>query len=101
MSQLKDLLAQQEELTKRINEMRHQERTEAIAKALELIKSFELTQSDIFGKAQGTSKKGKATGKVAAQYRDPISGKTWSGRGMTPKWIAQSGKNKSEFKIVE
>ncbi len=35
--------------------------------------------------------------KVAAKFRDPETGKTWSGRGREPVWI--KGKNREEFKI--
>lgn len=101
MSTLKDLLAQQEELTKKINEVRQLERSAAISQALELIKSYQLTKSELFGKVESTSKKVRAASKVAAQYRDPISGKTWSGRGVKPKWITESGKEKSAFKITD
>ena len=27
------------------------------------------------------------TKKVAAKYRDPHTGKEWSGRGLTPNWV--------------
>jgi DNA-binding protein H-NS len=56
-----------------------------------------LTQEDIFGSSRG-AKKVKAEGsKVAAKYRDPVSGKEWSGRGLAPKWL--QGRDKSEFLI--
>jgi DNA-binding protein H-NS len=35
--------------------------------------------------------------KVAAKFRDPETGKTWSGRGREPTWI--KGKDREEFKI--
>jgi DNA-binding protein H-NS len=35
--------------------------------------------------------------KAAAKFRDPETGKTWSGRGREPVWI--KGKNREEFKI--
>ncbi len=35
--------------------------------------------------------------KVATKFRDPETGKTWSGRGREPTWI--KGKNREEFKI--
>jgi DNA-binding protein H-NS len=35
--------------------------------------------------------------KVAAKFRDPETGKTWSGRGREPTWI--KGKNREEFKV--
>lgn len=34
---------------------------------------------------------------VAAKYKNPETGETWSGRGRSPVWLA--GKNKDDFKI--
>ena len=36
----------------------------------------------------------KRTGSVAAKYRDPASGTTWSGRGKPPRWIADQDREK-------
>ena len=49
--------------------------------------------------AQGQGRKvRRGTGdKVAAKFRDPETGKTWSGRGREPTWI--KGKNREEFKV--
>ena len=42
---------------------------------------------------------GKTSGKtVAPKYRDPETGKTWTGRGVAPKWIA--GKDREAFLIT-
>ncbi len=59
--------------------------------------------------AKATSKaKTKATrktskpAKVPAKYRDPDSGKTWSGRGMAPAWMREyekAGRKRVEFEI--
>lgn len=99
MSKLSELIAQQEALSKQIDELRKQERTEAIGKAMALISEYLLTQQDLFGGAAGT-KKVKAVSKVAVKYRDDKSDKTWTGRGVTPKWISTSGKDKSAFLIA-
>ena len=57
-----------------------------------------LTQEDIFGsKTSGKSVKSSSS-KVAAKYRDSVSGKEWSGRGLQPKWMA--GKDKNDFLIA-
>ena len=40
--------------------------------------------------------------KVAAKFRHPDSGATWSGRGLPPKWLADeivAGKSKDQFLI--
>ncbi|WP_429354474.1 H-NS family nucleoid-associated regulatory protein [Paraburkholderia sp. 32] len=40
-----------------------------------------------------------ARGAVAAKYRDPKTGATWSGRGRAPAWIA-SAKDRTKFEVV-
>ena len=51
------------------------------------------------------STKGKrrtAGSKVAAKFRDPATGKTWTGRGRTPTWIVEyekKGKSRDTFAI--
>jgi DNA-binding protein H-NS len=60
------------------------------------------------------AKKGRPAGKkgakamkrakrtVAPKYKDPQSGATWSGRGLTPKWLAEkekAGAKREEFLI--
>jgi DNA-binding protein H-NS len=97
MATLQELIAQKDALDKLIQEQRQTELAEAIGKVRALIADFGLTQEDIFGSARG-AKKVKAEGsKVAAKYRDPVSGKEWSGRGLAPKWL--QGREKSEFLI--
>ena len=97
MATLQELIAQKEALEKLIQDTRLTELADAINKVKSLIAEFGLTQQDIFGTTRG-AKKVKAEGsKVAAKYRDPVSGKEWSGRGLAPKWL--QGRDKSEFLI--
>jgi len=95
---LKDLLAQREALEKQISELRESEMASAIAKVRALIEEFGLTQKDIFTQTSSAKVRKTSKAKVPAKYRDPISGKTWSGRGLAPKWIA--GKNKDDYLIA-
>ena len=40
--------------------------------------------------------------KVAAKYRDPETGQTWTGRGLKPKWLAaalDAGKQLADFAV--
>ena len=99
MATLKELIAQKEALEKQIQEVRESELSDAISKVKALIAEFGLTQEDIFGGARAKKEKVAAGDKpkVAAKYRDPVSGKEWSGRGLAPKWL--QGKDKSEFLI--
>jgi DNA-binding protein H-NS len=51
---------------------------------------------------KGAKAKKSAKRKVAAKYKDPQSGATWSGRGLTPKWLAEkekAGAKREEFLI--
>jgi len=98
MTTLKDLIAQREALEKQITDLRQSEVAESIAKVRALIAEHGLTQSDVFGSTVKVRKVKEAGTKVAAKYRDPISGKEWSGRGLAPKWL--QGKNKSDYLIA-
>ncbi len=97
MSSLKDLLLQIETLQNQVTEVRQREVGEAIAKVRAIVAEYQLTANDVFSSGKGKSA-GKKTGTVAPKYRDPVTGKTWSGRGLAPKWLA--GKNKAEYLIA-
>lgn len=53
-------------------------RDETIEDIKRYIAEFNITQADIFGKTR------KA---LPPKYRDPATGKTWSGKGKAPAWI--------------
>ena len=97
MATLQDLNAQKEALEKLIQDTRQTELADAIKQVKALIANFGLTQEDIFGTSRGAKKAKPEGSKVAAKYRDPVSGKEWSGRGLAPKWL--QGRDKSEFLI--
>jgi DNA-binding protein H-NS len=98
MATLQELIAQKEALEKLIQDTRQTELADAINKVKSLITEFGLTQADIFGATRESKKAAKPEGsKVAAKYRDPVTGKEWSGRGLSPKWL--QGKDKAEFLI--
>ena len=97
MATLQELIAQKDALDKLIQEQRQAELSEAVSKVRGLIADFGLTQEDIFGGARAPKKVKTEGSKVAAKYRDPVSGKEWSGRGLAPKWL--QGRDKSAFLI--
>lgn len=94
MATLKELMAQQDALAKKIEELRQSERADAIAKVNALIAENGLTKADIFGGSRATKKVRAKSTKVAAKYLDPVSGKEWSGRGLAPKWFDKANKEK-------
>lgn len=100
MSQtLKDLLQQREALEKAIAEARQTEIASAVTKVRELVAEYGLTVQDVFpGRAGKSAAPRASSGKVAAKYRDPATGQTWTGRGKAPKWI--DGKDRNQFLIA-
>ncbi len=88
-------------------------KTKAVAQVRALMKKLGVQVSDLAAapttKRAATDKRGaKAPAKsaarkpVAAKYRDPATGTTWSGRGRTPVWLSDQiaqGRSKEEFAI--
>lgn len=82
---LSDLLAQKAALEKQIAEFQRSQRDEAVNKVKALMAEYGLTLADIGSKSAAAPK--KTSTKVAAKYRNPATGDTWSGRGLKPKWL--------------
>jgi len=98
VTNLESLIAQKADIDKQIANLRNQGRLDAIEKARALVTEFGLTPEEVFGGARKKPGKGSLAGtKVAAKYRDPETGKTWTGRGLAPKWI--TGKDRDAFLI--
>jgi DNA-binding protein H-NS len=93
---LKQLMKAREEIDQQIAAAQSAQRDAAIAQARELIDQYGLTEKDLFSRRRGGPHPSKGT-KVAAKYRDPKTGATWSGRGRAPKWMA--GKDAAAFLI--
>ena len=52
---------------------------------------IEAPKSGVKSAAKPKARKPAGRGKVAPKYRDPANPKvTWSGRGRTPKWVAEA-----------
>jgi DNA-binding protein H-NS len=81
-----------------------QEMSGAIAKVKEIMSTFGLTfehlQATVEGKKASAAKrvKAKRAGGGIAKYADPKTGKTWSGFGRAPAWIA-GAKNRDAFLV--
>lgn len=93
----KELLQQREALEQAIAQARQNEIASAVAKIRELVAEYGLTPQDVFPGRGAKSTVVKSTSKVAAKYRDPATGQTWTGRGKAPKWI--EGKDRTPFVI--
>jgi len=96
MATLSSLQKQIETLQRKADAIRRAEMSDAIKKVKQLIAQYGLTAQDVG--LDGPSGRGKPKGRASsagvaknggvAKYRDPQSGKTWTGRGKPPKWIA-------------
>jgi DNA-binding protein H-NS len=96
---LDELLAKKAEIEKQITLVRQRDVGEAIAKIRLMVSEFQLSAKDIFPtlkRKPATASEGSGK-KVAAKYQNPETGITWSGRGITPKWLL--GKDKADFLI--
>ena len=102
MASLQELLAQKAEIDRQISDARRQERSDAISKVRQLMAEHGLTATDLAGKSSGPRTSSASGRKVAAKYRNPSTGQTWTGRGLKPKWLAaalEEGKQLTDFSV--
>lgn len=117
MSNLIDIQSQIEKLQKQASEIRTREFDKTVIDILAKMQAFGITLKDL-QPAKGRKSKsklpvarksqvktaGKKTGvAVAPKYRGP-DGQTWSGRGLTPRWLASlvaEGRAKEDFSIAK
>ena len=103
MASLQELLEQKSAIEREITKARNESRARAVAQIWAAMAENGLTLQDL-AKAPQQSKNSRAgsRGPVAAKYRDPETGATWSGRGLKPKWLAaalDAGKAISDFAL--
>lgn len=74
-----------------------------IAKVRALVDEYGLTAADLgFGSETTAPKKASTKTAGVAKYRDPVSGKTWTGQGKPPRFITEgvaAGKSRDDFLI--
>ena len=122
MSNLIEIQNQIEKLQKQATEIKTREFAITVQDILAKMQAFGITMKDLqSGKgakgAKGAAKAGrsakvkavkapkagrKAGQPVAAKYRGP-NGETWSGRGLTPKWLTSliaQGQTKESFAVA-
>lgn len=95
-----ELVAQRKELDARIAAAKKAESAEAMKQIVDLMQTYDIA-AEAVAKATAKSAKAKAPkaasasgnsagdgrAKVAPKFQDPVSGKTWTGRGKQPKWF--------------
>ena len=98
MTTYKELKAQAEALLKQAEVARRAEIASVVAEIQARMKEYGITLDDLKGGARKT----KARAAVAAKYRNPASGESWSGRGRAPRWLAAElakGRSREEFLV--
>jgi DNA-binding protein H-NS len=111
MSTYRAVKAEIAKLEKQASDLFKKEMDVVLSKVRALISEYGLTAADLgfagkAGKAAKTTRVKAVAAKTAGvpKYVDPASGKTWTGKGKPPTWIAQalkSGKSKDEFLILK
>ena len=101
MATYKQLIAEKDRLEAQLAEVRAREVGEVITQIQSLMAEYELTIEYLAprkrrGRPASIEKKAAPT--LPPKYRDPKTGKTWSGRGRAPAWL---GKNPRRFLIAE
>ena len=104
MSTVAELMAQKAEIEKKIADAQREERASAIAQVRSLMAQYSLTVADLASRSASAPRAatGKAVSKVAAKYRDAVTGNTWSGRGLKPNWLKAAldgGKTLADFAV--
>ena len=98
MATYKELKAQAEALMKQAEAARRAEIAAVVAEIQARMKEYGITLADL----KGGAKKPKSRVAVAAKYRNPATGESWSGRGRAPRWLADElakGRAKEDFLV--
>ena len=113
MSTLIDIQSQIEKLHRQATDIKAREFDRTVQEIIATMRAFGITPKDLLsgsrsGKSKGKAiakvvrnKAGKGSATVAAKYSGP-NGETWSGRGLTPRWLArllEQGQKKEDFVI--
>ena len=122
MSNLIDIQSQIQKLQKQADEIKSKEFDKTVQEILAKMQAFGITTKNLQA-ALGAPRKGRgrpaavvgktrpikmkkikgSTNTVAAKYRGP-NGETWSGRGLTPRWLSTllaQGQSKAAFAIKD
>ncbi len=102
-----EIMAQIEALQKQAEQMRAAELAGVIAEIRQKMHDYDLTAADlgfapVAPATTSTTAQNDKRAPVKPKYRDPASGKTWTGRGVMPKWMkeaVEAGRSRDEFLI--
>jgi DNA-binding protein H-NS len=84
MATLQELIQQRDALNVQIAEMQQAQRAEALAEIRARMREYQISVEDLASSGRSAQ---LDKPKSAPKYRNPETGKTWSGRGKRPQWI--------------
>ena len=82
-----DLQRQIADLQAHAEDVKRQEVAGVVARIREAIGVYGLTPDDLFGPVRQPKARKAAPASAAPKYKDPETGKTWTGVGKRPKWF--------------
>jgi DNA-binding protein H-NS len=94
-------------LQKAAEELKKNDKTPALMEIVALMKKHDVSIGEVRKMLQ-SGPAGQRTGRsdnrkvVEPKYRDPVSGKAWTGRGKTPRWLVaaeEQGASRESFAI--
>ena len=85
-----ELLSQREAIDAQITEIRKEVRNDVLMQVRGLIVLHDIQPDEIASVFAKRPAMRAAARKVEPKYRDPVTGKVWSGRGIAPKWFDKS-----------
>jgi DNA-binding protein H-NS len=101
MKTYSEVQAEIQRLQAQAEKMRNSEKAGVVDRIREAIATYGITAADLGLAVHSGGRKTSAVqsrGAVSvARYRDPKTGKTWTGRGKPPLWLA--GKDRTAFEI--
>jgi DNA-binding protein H-NS len=100
MTTYQAIRAQIAKLEKKAQDLRRNELRAVVARVKKIIDEYGLTAADLgLGHPKALRGRRRAGATVGVpKYRDPKTGKTWTGRGKPPAWIA-GARNRDAFLI--
>jgi DNA-binding protein H-NS len=97
MKSYRELLTQRVQLDADIAAAAALERRAAVKHIREIMAEFRITVAELGG-PRGR-KPGMRRPLAAPKYCDPATGKTWNGRGRTPRWLV--GQDRELYRLVK
>ncbi len=108
MDELEQLLQEEASLQEKIRTLREIKKSEIIASMKLQMRNYGIVIGDLVdspaelprqrrSRDSGLKEQVEKKGKYPPKYRNPVTGKTWSGYGKPPNWI--KGKNFADFRI--